>query len=122
MSNYRELETWRQAHALALLIYRFAATLPSSEMFGLASQMRRAATSIPMNLAEGSGRSTDRNFARFVAISIGSASELDHSLLLVGDLGLGDSQLAAEARIRTSEVRKMLYSLRKHLNGGARRT
>ena len=75
-----------------------------------------------MNLAEGSGRSTDRDYARFVAISIGSASELDYSLLLVGDLGLGDSQLATEARIRTSEVRKMLYSLRKHLNGGARQT
>jgi four helix bundle protein len=87
VSDYERLDVWRAAHALALAIYQATSTFPADERFGLAAQMRRAAASIPMNLAEGSGRSTDRDHARFVANAIGSASQLEYQLRLAADLG-----------------------------------
>jgi four helix bundle protein len=77
--------------------------------------MRRAAVSIPTNLAEGSGRSTNRDFARFVSNAIGSASELDYQLLLARDLGFIDREVAELAKTKVAEVRRMLSALRRNL-------
>ena len=87
VSDYTKLKVWEKAHLLALDVYSLSLQLPDDERYGFQSQMRRAAVSIPTNLAKGSGRSTDRDYARFVSNAIGSASELEYQLILTKDLG-----------------------------------
>jgi four helix bundle protein len=87
MRNHEELEVWRKAHALTLQLYQLTNGFAKSEMFGLTSQMRRAAVSVEANLAEGCGRWSDPELARFVRIAMGSASELQCHLLLARELG-----------------------------------
>ena len=115
MSNYTELRVWEKAHDLALGVYQVSTNLPKIETYGLQAQMRRAAVSIPSNLAEGAGRSTHRDFARFVSIAVGSANELDYQLLLTRDLGYADAVVIDDLRWRVAEVRRMLSALRKSL-------
>jgi four helix bundle protein len=87
MGDYRSLKVWQRAHRLTLLVYELTGRFPKSEQFGLTSQIRRASSSIPANLAEGCGRNSDRELARFARIALGSANELDYHLLLARDLG-----------------------------------
>ena len=116
MSNFRKLEVWRKAHSLVLSVYRIAADLPTSEKNGLASQMRRSAASIPANLAEGAGRFTDRDYAKFVPIAIGSSNELDYHLQLAGDLGMVRRSRVESVRSQVVEVRRILLALRRRLH------
>jgi four helix bundle protein len=111
MGDYRSLKVWQKAHRLALAVYRDTEHFPKSEMFGLTSQLRRAAGSIPSNLAEGSGRDSDRELIRYCRISLGSASELDYHLLLARDLGLLPADRYDELASATTEVRRMLAAL-----------
>ena len=115
MSDFTRLRVWEKAHNLALDVYQISGELPKSESYGLQTQMRRAAVSIPTNLAEGSGRSTNRDFARFVSNAIGSASELDYHLLLALDLGYIDQDSAELAKTKVAEIRRMLSALRRNL-------
>ena len=87
MKDYRELEVWQLGHALTLAVYRTTKFFPKDELFGLTSQMRRAASSIPANIAEGCGRDGDAELKRYLNISLGSACELDYFILLCGELG-----------------------------------
>ncbi len=77
MRDFRKLQVWQKSHQLALDIYRLTIDFPKSEQFGLTRQMRRAAVSIPANIAEGCGRETEREFQRFLHIAAGSANELE---------------------------------------------
>src|SRR5690606_32260236 len=86
MHDYRKLRAWKEAHSLTLQVYEITKHFPADERFGLASQVRRCAASVPSNLAEGSGRRTRSDFARFVDFAIGSANELEYQLLLARDL------------------------------------
>jgi four helix bundle protein len=86
MRDFRELKVWEKAHAMALNVYRATAQFPRDELYGLTSQVRRACTSIPANIAEGCGRNGDAELARFFRIAMGSASELEYHLLLASDL------------------------------------
>src|SRR6266567_9231246 len=88
MQNYEDLQVWRKAHDLTLQIYRDTQCFPSEERFGLTSQIRRSCSSIGANLAEGCGRRSDPEMARFVQIAMGSGAELSYHLLLARDLGL----------------------------------
>jgi four helix bundle protein len=88
MKPYERLEAWQQAHELALLAYRATDAFPRDEMFGLTSQIRRAALSIPTNIAEGSAKRGRREFRRFLDISLGSLSELSYLLLFARDRGV----------------------------------
>ncbi len=115
MSDYRNLDVWRKSHQLTVTVYRLTGAFPRSERYGMVSQMRRASSSIPTNLAEGSGRSSDRDYARFVSNAIGSASELEYQLLLAGDLGYLRHGAGDEAQSLTKEVRRMLVAFRKAL-------
>ncbi len=110
MRNYRDLQVWSKAHHLTLELYRMSRQFPREEIYGVTSQLRRAAASIGANLAEGCGRRTSSELARFVKIAMGSASELDYHLLLSRDLGFmnGDDFTRSEAEL--TEVRKMLTS------------
>src|ERR1044071_55755 len=108
MQNYRHLKVWEKAHSLTLFMYKATATFPKEEQYGLTSQIRRACSSIPANIAEGCGRSGDAELARFLQISMGSASELEYHLLLAHDLkflSLDDYQCLAK---NVTEVKKML--------------
>ena len=113
MKDYRELKVWQRSHGLTLGIYRASKTFPKDELFGLTSQMRRASASIPANIAEGCGRGTDREFAQFLQIAMGSASEVDYPLLLAK--GLEYLSEANHARLfeQACECTQMLNALLK---------
>jgi four helix bundle protein len=96
---------------LAKAVYRLSATWPSDERFGLISQARRAAVSIPANLAEGQGRIGTKEFARFVAIAHGSLCELETELLLAEHLGFSEASQFAECKSLMEEIGRMCRSL-----------
>ncbi len=87
MKDFRKLKVWEKAHAFVLLLYRETQTFPAAEQYGLTSQLRRAAVSIPSNIAEGCGRNSDAELRRFCEIAMGSASEVEYQLPLCQDLG-----------------------------------
>ncbi len=87
MKDYRSLNVWKSGHVLTLEIYRQTKSFPKDELFGLTSQLRRAAASIPANIAEGCGRDGDAELKRFLNIALGSACEVDYFVLLAGELG-----------------------------------
>ena len=110
MRNYRDLQVWTKAHSITLDLYRISRGFPREEIYGLTAQLRRAASSIGANLAEGCGRRTSSELARFVRIAMGSASELDYHLLLCRDLGFIKDEDFRRVESALTEVRKMLTS------------
>jgi four helix bundle protein len=86
MKDFRQLKVWQKSHQLTLALYKLTASFPREETYGLTAQVRRAASSISANLAEGCGRSGEAELARFCSIACGSASELEYHLLLARDL------------------------------------
>jgi len=111
MQNFRELKVWEKAHHLTLDIYRVTREFPADERYGLVSQMRRAAASIGANICEGCGRETRPDFARFLQIAAGSASELEYQLLLAMDLGYVESGPCGAFVTQVCEVKRMLSGL-----------
>lgn len=115
MQDFRKLEVWQKSHVLTLEIYRASGSFPDYEKYGLVSQMRRCAASVPCNIAEGAGRGTRSDFARFLDIAIGSAMELDYQLLLAYDLRFVESDRHKSLRTAIREVQKMLVGLKRSL-------
>ena len=115
MQDFRQLQVWQKAHALTLSIYRATSKFPAEERYGLVSQMRRSASSIPTNLAEGCGREGRRELARYVEIARGSASELEYQLLLARDLDFLPNPEYQSLDDSLTEVQKMLVSFRQSL-------
>ncbi len=115
MKDFRTLEVWKQSHQLVLDIYRATQSLPKSELFGPTSQIRRAAASIPTNLAEGCGRDGEAELGRFLNIAKGSTSEVEYLLQLARDLSSLDPTLHAKLSTQTIDIRKMLHGLLKSL-------
>ena len=111
MQDFRELKVWQKAHELALGVYRATVEFPREEIYGLTSQVRRASVSIACNIAEGRGRSTDSDFARFVGMAMGSANEVDYQLLLARDLGYLAPKKHETLNANLVEVKKMLNTL-----------
>ncbi|MEW6251154.1 MAG: four helix bundle protein [Planctomycetota bacterium] len=118
MQDFKELRVWQKAHELVLDVYRLTAGFPQDERFGLVSQMRRAAVSIPANIAEGRCRRGDKDFARFVQMAMGSAAEVEYFLLLACDLGYIAADRHAELDARIREVKRMLSGFLERLSGG----
>lgn len=115
LSHYKELLVWQKAFGVVKEVYKVTSGFPADEKFGLVSQMRRAAISVPSNIAEGQARHTTQEFVHFVSHAEGSAAELETQLLLSQELGYcpgGDVQLLLDTLM---EVRKMLGSLRRKL-------
>ncbi len=108
MKNFRELKVWEKGHQLTLAAYVATKQFPKDELFGLTSQIRRASASIPANIAEGCGRSSDAELARFLHISMGSACELEYHFLLARDLELLKLETYRELETLTIEVKRML--------------
>jgi four helix bundle protein len=115
MKDFRRLEVWEKAHALTLAVYKETKGFPAEERFGLTSQIRRAAASIPANISEGCGRGGDNEMARFLQIAMGSASELEYHLLLARDLGLLARELHAQLERLTLGVKQMLVALHRKI-------
>ena len=116
MRNYRDLIVWKRSHEFVLTLYRLTNEFPKREVFGLTSQIRRAAASIPNNLAEGCGRRGDGELGRFVRIAMGSASEVDYLALLASDLGYLPEAKYMEVVSELNEIRRMLTGLFKQLS------
>ena len=120
MRNYKDLQVWEKAHKLTMAVYRGTRNFPADERFGLTSQLRRAASSIPANLAEGCGRRSDGEMARFIQIAMGSGAELSYHLLLCRDLGILETAEFSRLTSDLEEVMKMLSSLSTRVKGAAR--
>jgi four helix bundle protein len=117
MKNFRNLKVWEKSHQLTLSAYEATANFPKQEMFGLTSQIRRCASSIPANIAEGCGRRGNAEFHRFLQIAMGSASELEYHLLLSYDLNFLQTEKYTTLNDQVVEVKRMLASLATKVDG-----
>jgi four helix bundle protein len=120
MSDYKKLNVWRKAHALALNVHKVAARIRGSDFVSLRSQMMRASMSIPTNIVEGAGQATGKEFGRFVRFALNSSSELEYHLTIARDMKAIKENDFASLSAQTIEVRKMLHGLMKHLMSPAR--
>ncbi|MBA7506219.1 hypothetical protein ES706_04900 [subsurface metagenome] len=121
MKDFRDIKIWQRAHNFVLKVYKVTKPFPQEEVYGLTSQIRRAAASVPTNIAEGCGRNTDAELARFMEIASGSASELDYLLLLAKDIGLLAENGYVELLTELTEIRKMLTTFIKTVRKTANR-
>ena len=111
MFNHKDLEAWKLAMDLAEEVYLVTNKFPKQETFGLTGQMRRAAVSIASNVAEGAARQSRAEFARFLYMSTGAASELDTQIGISGRVGLLGSEAASRLQERVDRISKVLYGL-----------
>ena len=115
MQDFRNLKVWEKSHLVTIDIYKLTKSFPKQELYGLTSQLRRSASSIPTNLAEGCGQGSDAQMARYVQISIGSASEVEYQLVLSKDLGYIQDSKYQELNRDINEIKRMLIALLKKL-------
>ena len=111
MRNYKKYSVWELGHEITLDVYRLTKRFPKEELYGITSQMRRAAYSIPSNIVEGCGRESDADFRRFLIISQGSASELEYFIILAFDLGYVDKSEFEVVLDKVNKVRRSLNNL-----------
>ena len=115
MRDFKKLEVWRRGHQLTLNVYEVTRAFPREEMYGLTSQMRRAGAAISANVAEGCGRGSNADLARFLQIAFGSASELENHLLLARDLSFLQPVDHESLTGEVVEIQRMLASFIKSL-------
>lgn len=116
MRDFKKLEVWKKSHELNLFVYSdLLPKFPKSELYDLLSQTKRAAYSIPLNIVEGSGRFTEKDFAHFLDMALGSAHELEYCCLLSKDLAYIDNDLYLKINQPLNEVKAMLIGLIKTL-------
>lgn len=120
MKNFRDLVVWQKAHELTLKIYAQTREFPTHEIYNLTIQLRRAAASIPTNIAEGCGRNTEPDFARFIDIAMGSAKETEYLLILATDLSYLPTAASQECLDLADEVQRMLAALNRQLRSKRR--
>ncbi len=111
MRDFRQIKVWAKAHVLVLEIYKATAGFPREEIYGLTSQLRRSAASIPANIAEGFGRGGNAELARFLQIGMDSACEVEYHILLAKDLNLLPINIYEALNEHVIEVKRMLASL-----------
>ena len=117
MGSYKDLVVWNLAREVVKMAYELSSELPDSERYGLVSQLRRAAVSIPCNIAEGAGRRTDGSFAQFLRIAVGSANELETLLILAVDLGLLREESTQQINSKLKSLGIKLQNLTKSIKG-----
>ena len=115
MRDFHNLLIWKRSHQLTLDVYKVSQSFPKEELFGLTSQIRRAASSVPTNIAEGSGRTSNKDFAHFLHIAIGSASEVEYELLLAHDLQYINKDEYERLINEMVAIRKMIIKYRAEL-------
>jgi four helix bundle protein len=112
MQRFTDLSVWRRSHHLVLEVYRLSAEFPTDERFGLVSQLRRAAASVPTNIAEGSKRRSNAEYARFLNVAEGSVAETEYLLMLSRDLRFLKSEIFDALLKEVSDIARMLNALR----------
>lgn len=110
MHNFKELKIWKKSRQITKEIYEFTESFPSEERLGLISQMRRAAVSIVSNIAEGSGKESEKEFIRYLETSYSSAFEVETQLILAIDLSFLSYEKAERALSEITELQKMIYT------------
>ena len=111
MQDYKKLKVWKISHELTLLVYRKTANFPKEELFGLISQIRRASSSVPTNIAEGCGRNSAKELSHFLNISLGSANETAYLLLLSKDLNYLNDEDYKLLENNVEQIKAMLINL-----------
>ena len=114
--THRDLDVWKKSIDLVTLIYKYTADYPKNEMYGLTSQIRRCAVSIPSNIAEGSARTTRKDFSHFLAIALGSVAELETQLIISRNLNYLPETVLDELMPELTSIRRMTLGLRKSIN------
>lgn len=121
MRDFRKIQVWERPHRFTLQIYKITSSCPKDELYGLTSQMRRAAVSISSNIAEGFGRNTQTELAHFVHISGGLASELEYQLILAHDLGYIDDDTYPKLNSEINEIKPMLNGFEKAIQANQKK-
>ena len=116
MRNYKNYEVWTESHSLVLFLYSdIFPNLPGNEIYGLTNQIKRAAYSIPFNIAEGCGRNSDKDFTHFLDISMGSVHELEYGILLISNLSFINQEQFQILNKRINVIKAMLINLIKSI-------
>jgi four helix bundle protein len=115
IKNYRDLTVWQHGMEIALAVYQVTKSFPDDERFGLTSQLRRSATSVPANIAEGHARSSTKDYLRHIAIAIGSLAEMATFIEIAGRLNFGNIAELRRIFEMTNEERRKLRALQKSL-------
>jgi four helix bundle protein len=115
MNNYKELKIWQKSVDVAVRIYEITKDFPREELYGLTSQIRRSAVSIPSNIAEGAGRNTKKDFNNFLGISNGSSCELETQLIISHRVNFMEQAILESIQQDIIEIQKMNWSLKKTL-------
>lgn len=115
LRGHKDLEAWKKSMALVTTIYQITRNFPKDEIYGITNQMRRAAVSVPCNIAEGASRGYDKEFVQFLHIALGSLSELETQILIAGNLDYipNVEQLTSETEILRKLLNGLIYSLKK---------
>ncbi len=117
MRDFKSLKVWQKGIKLVVEVYKSSKNFPSEELYGLTSQMRRSAISIPSNIAEGSGRNSDKEFHRFLDISLGSSFELETQIIIAHELEFLSDNTFSELSKKVQEEQKMITGLQKTIKG-----
>lgn len=112
MHNFKELKIWTKSKDLSKEIFLLTATFPAEHKFGISSQLNRCSVSIPSNIAEGTSRDSQKDFARFLQISLGSAFELETQLIIASEIGLIDLEKAKLLIDKTTEIQRMIHGFK----------
>ena len=115
MRNYKNYDIWKKAHEFTIEVYKETKHFPDSEKFGLTNQIRRATTSIPLNIVEGSGRETEADFRRFLFIAASSAGETEYLIQLCRELEFLQDDIASILEDKINHLRRMIYNFIKAL-------
>src|ERR1700761_3265590 len=119
MRDYKKLDVWKKAHLLTKQVYKYIVPLmPSEEKFALTSQLRRSAYSVPLNIVEGCGRNTDKDFAHFLANALGSVLEVEYTCFLIYELEYISENIYNQINNEVNEIKAMLISFIKFLRDG----
>jgi len=122
LQDFHRIQVWQRAHELVKRLYLLTAKFPKEELFGLTSQMRRAAISIPANIAEGAGRGGERELGRFLDVAFGSASELEYYVLLAYDLRLLPKNEYDPVSAELGDIKRMLTGFARSVRKAGPRT
>ncbi len=119
MHNYKNLHIWQDGIKLARRIYELTSSFPANEKYGIVSQMTRAAVSVPSNIAEGAGRSSNKDFANFLSIAIGSIFELHTQVVICGQIGFLDTETVQQLEKQTFTLQQQILTYKQRIEGSA---
>jgi four helix bundle protein len=120
MRDFRKYDVWKIAHELVLEVYTISKKFPNTEVYGITSQLRRSSVSVPTNISEGCGRSTDKEFARFLHIALGSAHEVEYLLQLSHDLSFISEIEYQDLNEKVNLVKRKLFHLETKVSGSVK--